>query len=141
MFRRGESLFAPTFNMAKNKFYTVWVGRQIGVFDSWDECRLQVEGFQGVEFDCCSNHESCFDYYKRKFAENGYNLPEIVFWNVDARNVHMPVTMNEQGVKLVSGASPAIFADVVSDTLKVTTPYDLMLKILAPYAEFDRVIA
>ena len=94
-----------------------------------------------MEFDCCSNHESCFDYYKRKFAENGYNLPEIVFWNVDARNVHMPVTMNEQGVKLVSGASPAIFADVVSDTLKVTTPYDLMLKILAPYAEFDRVIA
>ncbi|MBR4377080.1 MAG: DUF2828 family protein [Spirochaetia bacterium] len=94
-----------------------------------------------MEFDCCSNRESSFDYYKRKFAEHGYELPEIVFWNVEARNVHMPVTVNERGVKLVSGASPAIFADVISDTLKVTTPYDLMLKILAPYAEFDQVIA
>ena len=36
--------------MAKNKFYTVWVGRQIGVFSSWDECRLQVEGFPGAKY-------------------------------------------------------------------------------------------
>lgn len=36
--------------MAKNKFYTVWNGRRIGVFDSWDECRAQVEGFTGARF-------------------------------------------------------------------------------------------
>ena len=36
--------------MAKNKYYTVWVGRQIGVFGSWDECRQQVEGFQGAKY-------------------------------------------------------------------------------------------
>ena len=34
----------------KNKYYTVWVGRQIGVFGSWDECRQQVEGFQGAKY-------------------------------------------------------------------------------------------
>jgi hypothetical protein len=94
-----------------------------------------------MEFDCCSNHESSFAYYKRKFAEYGYELPELVYWNVEARNVHIPVMMNEKGVKLVSGASPSIFADVVSDTLKATTPYELMLKILEPYVEFDQVVA
>ena len=94
-----------------------------------------------MEFDCCSNANSSFDYYKKKFAEYGYEMPEIVFWNVEARNVHMPVTMNERDVKLVSGKSSAIFADVIAGTLKVTTPYDLMLKILEPYKEFDQVVA
>jgi len=36
--------------MAKNNFYVVWVGRQIGVFGSWDECKQQVEGFQGAKY-------------------------------------------------------------------------------------------
>ena len=36
--------------MAKNKYYTVWVGRETGVFGSWDECRQQVDGFQGAKY-------------------------------------------------------------------------------------------
>ena len=92
-----------------------------------------------MEFDCCADGCSSFESYRRKFAEAGYDLPEIVFWNVAARDVHLPVTMNEKGVKLVSGASANIFSDVVSGDLKVVTPYEFMLKILAPYAEFDKV--
>ena len=47
----------------------------------------------------------------------------------------------EKGVKLVSGASANIFANVVSGDLKVVTPYDFMLQMLEPYAEFDKVTA
>ena len=36
--------------MAKNNFYVVWSGRQTGVFGSWDECRQQVDGFQGAKY-------------------------------------------------------------------------------------------
>ena len=36
--------------MAKNKYYTVWVGRETGVFGSWDECKQQVDGFQGAKY-------------------------------------------------------------------------------------------
>ncbi|MBQ1713038.1 MAG: DUF2828 family protein, partial [Treponema sp.] len=68
-------------------------------------------------------------------------LPEIVFWNVEARNAHLPVTQNEKGVKLVSGASANIFANVITDDLKVVTPQDFMLKMLEPYAEFDKLLA
>ena len=94
-----------------------------------------------MEFDCCSSKESTFDFYKKKFEAAGYELPEIVFWNVEARDTHLPVTMNEKGVKLVSGASANIFADVVSGDLKVVTPYEFMLQMLEPYAEFDNVVA
>ncbi|MBO4370546.1 MAG: ribonuclease H family protein [Paludibacteraceae bacterium] len=36
--------------MAKQKFYTVWIGREMGVFDSWEACKAQVEGFQGAKY-------------------------------------------------------------------------------------------
>ncbi len=94
-----------------------------------------------MEFDCCSSKESTFEFYKKEFEAAGYELPEIVFWNVEARGTHLPVTMNEKGVKLVSGASANIFADVVSGDLKIVTPYEFMLQILEPYAEFDKLVA
>ena len=34
----------------KQKFYTVWEGRKKGVYDSWDECKKQVEGVQGAKY-------------------------------------------------------------------------------------------
>ena len=94
-----------------------------------------------MEFNCCSSKESTFEFYKKEFEAAGYELPEIVFWNVEARDTHLPVTMNEKGVKLVSGASANIFADVVSGNLKVVTPYEFMLQILEPYSEFDKLTA
>lgn len=36
--------------MSKNKFYTVWAGHNIGVYDSWTECQLQIKGFQGAKY-------------------------------------------------------------------------------------------
>ncbi len=106
-----------------------------------DEMIERVLIVSDMEFDCIGKNESTFDFYKRKFAAFGYKMPELVFWNVEARNVHLPVTQNEQGVKLVSGSSANIFADVLSGDLKVVTPYEFMLKMLEPYAEFDSVVA
>jgi len=31
--------------MAKIKFYVVWKGRQTGVFNTWNECKAQTDGF------------------------------------------------------------------------------------------------
>ncbi len=67
-------------------------------------------------------------------------MPEVVFWNVEARSTHFPVTKNEVGVKLVSGASASIFRDVVSGDLKEVTPYNFMLKILEPYSGFESLL-
>ena len=92
-----------------------------------------------MEFDMCAKGSSTFEHYRKKFASCGYELPEIVFWNVEARKTHLPVTQNEKGAKLVSGASANIFADVVSGKLKAMTPYEFMLKVLEPYVEFDAV--
>lgn len=50
--------------MAKNNFYTVWCGRQVGVFASWAECCRQVEGFPGAKFKGFPTRESAESAFK-----------------------------------------------------------------------------
>lgn len=50
-------------------------------------------------------------------------MPNIVFWNVDARQKNLPVQKNESGVALVSGFSPVIFKIAVENK----TPEQVML--------------
>lgn len=82
-----------------------------------------------MEFNCCVRNADMtnFENAKKKFAAHGYELPNIVFWNVASRNAQQPVTMNEQGVALVSGSSPRIFSMISTGTL---SPYAFMLEVL-----------
>ena len=36
--------------MPSRKFYVVWEGRSPGVYDSWDECQAQVDGYPGARY-------------------------------------------------------------------------------------------
>jgi len=82
-----------------------------------------------MEFDACAENADVtnFEYAKAAFAAQGYQLPTVVFWNVQSRNEQQPVTMNERGVVLVSGASPRVFAMVQSGNL---SPMAFMLETL-----------
>jgi hypothetical protein len=81
-----------------------------------DELPSTIYIITDMEFDYCTNDAEVtnFEYAKETFAANGYNLPNVVFWNVQSRNKQQPVTMNEQGAVLVSGASPRLFAMIKS---------------------------
>ncbi len=92
-----------------------------------------------MEFDWCTNGSSMtnFENAKKLFEENGYKLPKVVFWNVNSRNVHQPVKMNEQGVVLVSGNSPQIFSMIKDNNLN---PYSFMMSVLSS-ARYERIAA
>lgn len=34
----------------KRKYYVVWTGHAPGIYDSWEECRQQVENFPGAQY-------------------------------------------------------------------------------------------
>ncbi len=36
--------------MAQRKFYVVWVGREPGIYDNWDDCEQQVAMFPGARY-------------------------------------------------------------------------------------------
>lgn len=46
-----------------------------------------------------------FNIASAKYAQHGYKLPKLVFWNVNSRTNTIPLKQNENGVILVSGFS------------------------------------
>ena len=82
-----------------------------------------------MEFDTCVYDASAtvFENARKRYAEYGYELPQLVFWNVASRNRQQPVTMNDRGVALVSGCSPRIFSMAMEGVLD---PYAFMLSVL-----------
>ena len=82
-----------------------------------------------MEFDCCTENASLtnFENAKRKFSQCGYELPDVVFWNVASRNRQQPVTKNEQGAALVSGCTPRLFSMIADGTMN---PYAFMLDVI-----------
>ena len=56
-------------------------------------------------------------------------MPKLVFWNVDVRdNIMFPMIENDNGLLLVSGASPSIFTNIMKDN--IVTPHDIMMDVL-----------
>lgn len=100
---------------------------------SQDEMPEKLYIISDMEFDDATskNDKTNFEAAKQKFAEAGYVLPQIVFWNVDAKTHNVPVRFNEEGVALISGFSVNILKSILK--MEKLNPYDLMMKALTPY--------
>ena len=95
---------------------------------SQEEMPTKVLIISDMEFDEAQSGKTNLEAVKTKYANSGYKMPELVFWNVCARNVQFPATKSEKGVALVSGYSPTLFAQVLSGVIQ--TPLDNMLKVI-----------
>ena len=84
-----------------------------------------------MQFDeaCKSNKRSNFEQIEKMYKKAGYIRPDLVFWNCNA-SADNPVTKDETGTALVSGASPSIFKAVAGSKLEDFSPINLMLEVL-----------
>ncbi|MDH6674404.1 hypothetical protein M2277_005096 [Paenibacillus sp. LBL] len=83
-----------------------------------------------MQFDVAdgSVDDFLFEYLKSKYAAAGYELPKLVFWNVDAKTEAYPATIHNGDVQLVSGCSPSLFKSLMKD--EFLSPTELMNEIL-----------
>ena len=51
----------------KNKFYVVWEGRTSGVYASWEECKQQVEGFEGAKYKSFENEALANEAFRSSY--------------------------------------------------------------------------
>ena len=96
-----------------------------------DEILKKIYIISDMEFDNYSiagTSVHIFDEMKKRFKSQGYDFPNIVFWNVDARQSNSPMKMNDAGVQLVSGYSPSILTQLLDSNGK--TPYEFMLDVI-----------
>lgn len=109
---------------SNQKFYTVWKGKRPGVYTKWDECKTQVEGFEGAKYKSfpsraeaekalTDGHElhikSSFATKKNTPQKNlppkttGKGKPVLPSISVDAACSGNPGIMEYQGVDTASG--------------------------------------
>lgn len=48
----------------RRKFYVVWAGHSPGVYDSWEECKLQTDNFPGARFKSFNSQEEAVMAYR-----------------------------------------------------------------------------
>ena len=59
------------------------------------------------------NTETLFETMERKWNQHGYELPKLIFWNAEARQNNIPMTVKD-GVSFVSGMSPVLFEQILA---------------------------
>lgn len=69
-----------------------------------------------------------YDVVKKEYADHGYEIPNIIFWNVNSHNEVFHADSERKGVQLVSGSSPTVFKHVVE--MIGMTPIEAMLKVI-----------
>lgn len=82
-----------------------------------------------MEIDYCGNKSWTFyDKMAAEFESKGYQIPNIVFWNVNSRHDVFHADFTRKGVQLVGGQSASTFKNLMSCI--GMTPVEAMLKTL-----------
>lgn len=120
--------------MAQRKFYVVWEGRSPGIYDSWEECKDQVEGFPGARYKAYSSQDEATAAFRGNPDSEMYALraiarrkPVIVNYDafpeinqkaiaVDAACAGNPGMMEYRGVDVGTGAELFHFGPVPDGT-------------------------
>ncbi len=105
----------------KKKYYTVWEGNTPGVYDSWDACKAQIQGYPNARYKSYKSREEAEAAYRESFADHigqaspgskpakpkapRRNRDEIVWESisVDAACSGNPGVMEYQGVHTSDG--------------------------------------
>lgn len=80
--------------------------------------------------------QSLFNIIKQRYVDAGYDLPKLVFWNVNSRTKTIPLVENELGVTLVSGFSQNVLKMVMSNKYN---PYEVLIETITS-ERYDRII-
>ena len=57
----------------KKKYYVVWRGIKPGIYNSWDECKKQVEGFEGAQYKSFTDEDEA----KRSFDGSYWEITQL----------------------------------------------------------------
>lgn len=92
-----------------------------------------------MEFNACTtkNSKTLFRNIQERYTENGYTMPQLVFWQVAARNVQFPMSLDDRGFLNVSGCNPSILKSLLKGDN--SNAYQAMLDVLND-PRYNRVV-
>ncbi len=92
-----------------------------------DEMPKSLIVISDMEIDACGNKNwSFYDQMSAMYKAHGYEIPNIIFWNVNSRHDVFHADSKRKGVQLISGQSTTVFKHVM-DCVGMT-PVEAMMK-------------
>lgn len=55
--------------MAKKKFYVVWKGKHPGIFETWADCKAQIEGYKSAQYKSFSTFAEAKKAYNGNYSD------------------------------------------------------------------------
>lgn len=68
----------------KRKFYVVWEGREPGIYEDWEDCLAQVDGFPGAKYKSFKSQEEAVKAFRGDGHEEEMLLARIALKNIEA---------------------------------------------------------
>ena len=94
-----------------------------------DEMPASIIVISDMEIDYCGNRDWTFyDKMAHKFKKYGYQIPNIIFWNVNSRHDVFHADKDRKGVQLCSGQSVTVFKQLMSCI--GYTPVEMMNRVI-----------
>lgn len=82
-----------------------------------------------MEIDAgCGRSWSFYDDMKENYSEHGYEIPNVVFWNVNSRHDVFHADKSRKGVQLVSGQASSTFTSLMNSI--GLTPMEYMYSVI-----------
>ena len=96
---------------------------------SQDEMPKSLIVISDMEIDACGDKDWTFyDQMADEYRQNSYEIPNVIFWQVNSRHNVFHADSTRKGVQLASGSSPTVFKQVM-DCVGMT-PVEAMYKVL-----------
>jgi len=131
---RYNQLQRAEWNMSTNveSVFRLVLNKAISSNVSEDEMPTMILILSDMEFNAGTGgnwNKTAQEMFERMYAEAGYRMPKIVYWNIQSRgDNNKPVQFDKNGTALVSGFSPALLTNLLAG--KDMTPMSMMMDVI-----------
>ena len=92
--------------MKKRKFYVVWSGVNPGVYDSWEECKLQVTGFENAIYKSFESNATAREAYENGHTAYLQSTKKKQLTNIQSATI--PYITNSLAVDAACSGNPGL---------------------------------
>jgi hypothetical protein len=93
-----------------------------------DEMVKSIVVVSDMEINHCTGSWSFYDEMRNRYEQAGYQIPNVVFWNVESRHDVFHADATRKGVQLCSGQSPSTFKVLMASI--GMSPDEMMMQVL-----------
>ena len=103
-----------------------------------DEIPTRLYIISDMQFDAGCKNVPPIEEAKGMFEEAEVPMPQLIFWNVNARDGGIPITKDDRGWIMVSGCSPSILKFIMKTNIQIE---DFFKQVINEILQSDRYIS